>query len=117
MSRSAGYGGSRGALILMLAGLIPILIGSIADSDAGWPSEIALTKLIGAGVMMGGGLISFHTLANSPMDASVSIPMVDIAMLLVSAIGAIIVFSEPVTVQKISGIALMLAGIAMLRPA
>ena len=117
VSRSAGYGGARGALVLMLAGLIPILVGSIVDTDAGWPSKMALAKLIGAGVMMGGGLISFHTLANSPMDASVSIPIVDVAMLLVSALGAIMVFSEPVTAQKVSGISLMLVGIAMLRPA
>ena len=101
----------------MLAGLIPILIGSVVATDAGWPSKMALAKLTGAGIMMGGGLISFHTLANSPMDASVSIPIVDVAMLLVSAFGAIIVFSEPLTAQKIGGVALMLAGIAMIRPA
>lgn len=117
VSRSAGYGSARGALILMLAGLLPIGIMAARSAQAGWPSSAGLIKLLIAGVMMGVGLIAFHALASSSMDASVSIPIVDVAMLMVSAIGAMTLFSEPVTLQRLAGIALMLAGIALIRPA
>lgn len=113
--RSAGYDGPRGALILMLAGFAPILVVGLMDRS-GWPGAAPLVKLLVAGALMGGGLLAFYTLANSPMDASISIPIVDVAMLLVTAVGAILLFSEPLTAQKTLGIALMVAGIALLRP-
>jgi multidrug transporter EmrE-like cation transporter len=50
------------------------------------------------------------------MEASISIPMVDVAMLIVSAVGAMVFFSEPVSLQKALGILLMLTGIGLLRP-
>lgn len=116
IARAAGETGARGTLILMIAGVIPIIGFALAGGGASWPEGRSLLKLSIAGLMMGLGLLAFHRLASSPMDASISIPIVDVAMLLVSAVGAIVFFSEPVTVQKTVGIALMLAGIGMLRP-
>lgn len=116
VSRSADYGSARGALILMLAGLVPIGIMAARAGAAGWPTAASLIKLLIAGLMMGVGLIAFHALASSRMDASVSIPTVDVSMLIVSALGAIVVFSEPVTWQRVAGIALMLVGIVLIRP-
>jgi multidrug transporter EmrE-like cation transporter len=66
--------------------------------------------------MMGVGLIAFIRVANGALDASVSIPIVDVAMLLVTAIGAMVFFAEAVTVQKVAGIVLLVAGIGLLRP-
>jgi len=116
VSRAAGYEGHRAALILMLAGFVPITAMALLDSGTGWPSRGALLKLLGAGLMMGCGLVAFVRVANGPLEASVSIPIVDVAMLLVSAVGAILVFQEPFTLQKGLGIALMLAGIVLIRP-
>jgi drug/metabolite transporter (DMT)-like permease len=113
--RSAGQTGSRGTLVLMLVGLVPIAVAALSG-DGVWPGRAAVVRLVIAGVMMGCGLLAFHALASSELDASVTIPIVDTAMLLVSAVGAIIVFSEPVTVSKVAGIAMLLGGIALLRP-
>jgi drug/metabolite transporter (DMT)-like permease len=116
VSRTAGYQGHRATLFLMVAAFVPITIAAVLDTGSGWPSRGALWKLLVAGVMMGGGLLAFIRVANGPLDASVSLPILDVAMLLVSAIGAILAFQEPVTLQKLGGIALMVVGIALLRP-
>jgi multidrug transporter EmrE-like cation transporter len=66
---------------------------------------------------MGSGLIAFNRLVNSRLDASISIPIVDTAMLIVTTLGAIYFFQEAVTARKLVGFALLVAGIAVLRPA
>lgn len=114
VARSAGEGGARATLVLMIAGLLPIVLAVISDGAAPWPDKVALTKLSVAGVMMGCGLLAFHALATGSMEASISIPIVDIAMLLVSAFGAILVFSEPLTARKLVGTGILLVGIALL---
>jgi drug/metabolite transporter (DMT)-like permease len=116
VSRTAGYSGPRAALILTLAGLVPISIMAYATHDAGWPTRSGLLKLLFAGLLMGGGLVTFIMLASGSIESSIALPIVDVAMLLVSAVGAMIFFAEPVTLQKIGGIALLLAGIALLSP-
>lgn len=118
LARASGYEGPRGTLILMLAGLAPIATMTVFGAKHGsdWPAGPALVKLGLAGLMMGCGLLAFYNLTTGPMDASVSIPIVDVAMLLVSTVLAILIFAEVVTLQKIIGIALLLAGIALLRP-
>ena len=117
VTRSAGYEGPRATLVLMLGGLVPIAIAAFFMPGGGVPTKPALIKLGMAGLVMGVGMMAFHALSNSKMDASISIPTVDVAMLLVSAIGAVWLFGEPVTLQKLGGIALLLLGIALLRPA
>jgi drug/metabolite transporter (DMT)-like permease len=117
VTRSAGFEGPRATLVLMLAGLVPIAVTAFFMPGAGVPTKLALTKLCVAGIVMGVGMMAFHALTNSKMEASISIPMVDVAMLLVSAIGAVLLFGEPVTMQKLGGIVLLLLGIALLRPA
>jgi drug/metabolite transporter (DMT)-like permease len=116
VTRTTGYDGPRAALILMLVGLVPVSILSYLQSEAGWPDRPGLIKLVIAGLMMGVGLIAFIRVANGALDASVSIPIVDVAMLLVTAIGAMVFFAEAVTVQKVAGIVLLVAGIGLLRP-
>jgi drug/metabolite transporter (DMT)-like permease len=69
-------------------------------------------------VMMGMGLVAFNAVANSRnMDASVSIPIIDTTMLIVTVLGAILFFAEPLTARKAIGIAMLIAGIAVLKPA
>jgi drug/metabolite transporter (DMT)-like permease len=116
LARTAGYDGPRAAFILMLVGFVPISLFAYLDAEAGWPSRGGAIRLIWAGLMMGGGLIAFVKVAGGGLEASVALPIVDVAMLLVSAVGAMMFFSEAVTLQKLFGIALLLAGIGFLRP-
>ena len=74
-------------------------------------------KMAIAGLMMGVGLVAFILVANSrQLDASVSIPIMDTAMLIVTVVGAVLFFGEPITVRKLAGTALLVAGILTLRP-
>jgi drug/metabolite transporter (DMT)-like permease len=119
LARASGYGGPWGALLLNLAAVVPIVLSiALWPGASERPSLEATAKLLLAGAMMGCGLVAFNVVANSPrLEASVSIPIVDTAMLLVTAFGAVLFFQEAVTAQKLLGIALLLAGIAALRPA
>jgi len=117
VARWSGSGGALGALILSLAGLVPITLAVLWQAGAERPSSSALAKLGIAGVMMGCGLIAFNRVANSRLDASISIPIVDTAMLIVTTLGAIYFFQEAVTPRKLVGLALLVSGIVALRPA
>jgi drug/metabolite transporter (DMT)-like permease len=115
-ARSSGLGGPLGSLLLMIFGIAPIALAVLLQRDFAPPPAAALGKLAIAGGLMGIGLIAFNLLANAKMDASTSIPIVDAAMLVVTASGAIYFFGEPLSTQKVLGVVLLLAGIALLRP-
>jgi drug/metabolite transporter (DMT)-like permease len=115
VARSSGHGGPLGSLVLSLFGLVPIMV-LVFMERAGLPSFVALLKLALAGTMMGLGLLAFNLVANSKMEASVSIPIIDAAMLIVSSVGAIYFFQESITLQKMIGLTLLLTGIVILRP-
>jgi drug/metabolite transporter (DMT)-like permease len=118
ISRSTSVAGPLGALILTLFGLVPISIAAYWDKASAKPSSIDLGKLLAAGLLMGTGTAAFNYLATSRrMDASISIPIVDTAMLVVSVLGAAMFYAEPMTARKIAGLALMVAGILVLKPA
>jgi drug/metabolite transporter (DMT)-like permease len=117
VAKTAGYDGARAALFLMLAGLVPVAGLSYLQGEAGWPDRAALSSLVIAGLMMGVGLVAFIRVATGTIEASVAIPIVDGAMLVVSAVGAIFLFGDAVTVKKVAGIAFMIVGIGLLRPA
>jgi drug/metabolite transporter (DMT)-like permease len=117
VARSSGVGGPLGALILTLSALIPIVSLVLWQDAIARPSSVELGKLIFAGVLMGIGTAAFNFVANSrQLDASISIPIIDTAMLFISVIGAIVFFAEPITVKKVVGIGLLIAGIAVLKP-
>ena len=116
VARTSGLGGPVGTLVLSLAGLVPVVLATLATGTAVRASSDQLLRLAVAGLMMGIGLIAFNRLANGELDASVAIPIVDSAMLIVSTVGALWFFAEPVTVQKVVGIVLLAAGILLLRP-
>jgi drug/metabolite transporter (DMT)-like permease len=118
VARSSGIGGPLGALILTLTALLPIGALTIWQGGAVKSDSSAFIKLSVAGFMMGIGLVAFNAVANSRnMDASVSIPIIDTTMLIVTVIGAMIFFAEPVTARKLIGVALLVAGIMVLKPA
>jgi drug/metabolite transporter (DMT)-like permease len=117
VARASGYGGPLGTLVLSLAGLLPITLAVLWQRGAERPTPDAIVKLGIAGLLMGIGLIAFNRLVNSKLDASISIPIVDTAMLIVTTLGAIWFFQEAVTARKLLGLALLLAGIGVLRPA
>lgn len=116
VSRAAGYGGPFASLVLSLAALVPITLLSAFEGAASRPSLGDSWKLLVAGTMMGIGTVAFNYVANSEIDASVSVPVIDAAMLLVTTTGAVWFFGESLPPQKIAGIGLLLAGIVLLRP-
>jgi drug/metabolite transporter (DMT)-like permease len=115
--RSSGIGTPIGGLILTLSALIPVSIATLWHGVPNKPANIALLKLTIAGVLMGIGMTAFNYVANSRrIDASISIPIIDVAMLIVSVVAAVAFFSEPVTLKKGIGLALLVAGMIVLRP-
>jgi drug/metabolite transporter (DMT)-like permease len=117
IARSSGVGGPLGALILTLCALIPSATLVLWQGVMARPSSVELTKLIVAGLIMGIGTTAFNFVVNSrQLDASISIPIIDTAMLLVTVIGAVLIFAEPLTVRKVIGIGLLIAGIVVLKP-
>jgi drug/metabolite transporter (DMT)-like permease len=117
ISRATAVPGPLGALILTLCGLVPIALATCLDAATKRPSAIDVGKLAVAGVLMGCGTAAFNYVATSRrIDASVSIPITDTAMLIVSVLGAVLFYAEPITTRKMFGIALLLSGIAALKP-
>jgi drug/metabolite transporter (DMT)-like permease len=117
LTRSAGGNAQLGTLVLSLSSLIPILAMVLWQGAGPRLAQIDVIKMAIAGVMMGVGLMAFIMVANSKqLDASVSIPIMDTGMLVVTVVGAVLFFGEPITVRKLAGIALLIAGILTLRP-
>jgi drug/metabolite transporter (DMT)-like permease len=117
LARSSGVGGPLGALVLSLCALVPIAVAMTLQGPIARPSSSELMKLVIAGVLMGMGTMAFNFVVNSRrLEASISIPIIDTAMLVMSVIGAAVFFAEPMTLKKIVGIALLLAGILVLKP-
>ena len=115
--RSAGVAGHVGTLILSLSSLLPILAVVAWEGAPARPSPGGLYKMMIAGVMMGVGLAAFIAVTNSRhLEASVSIPIMDTAMLVVTVLGAVWFFAEPVTLRKAAGLMLLIAGILVLKP-
>jgi lysylphosphatidylglycerol synthetase-like protein (DUF2156 family) len=54
---------------------------------------------------------------NGPLAASLSIPIIYVAMLIVSRLGAFWAFGEGFNAQQLVALGLMLAGILLMRPA
>jgi drug/metabolite transporter (DMT)-like permease len=117
IARSTGVGTPIGALLLTLSALAPISVATIWHGVASRPSSSELGKLIVAGMMMGIGTTAFNFVANSrQLEASISVPIIDTLMLLVTVAAAVVFFAEPITIKKMIGIALLVAGIVVLRP-
>jgi len=115
IARSAGVGTGFGTLIMMCAGLVMIGLVTVWQGVPLKPTLGQVAKLTLAGAMMGIGLIAFNAVASSRrVDASVSIPIMDTAMLLVTFVAAVVFFAEPFTIKKALGLVLLLAGIALL---
>jgi drug/metabolite transporter (DMT)-like permease len=117
ISRATAVPGALGALLLTSFGLIPIAIATVLDPATRRPIPLDVIKLAVAGLMMGCGTAAFNYLATSRrIDASVSIPITDTAMLIVTVLGAVLFYAEPLTTKKLLGLALLVSGIAVLKP-
>ena len=115
--RASGVGGPTGAFVLTICALLPIVIAATVGNAWIKPNSSELVRLIAAGILMGVGTAAFNYIVNSRhLDASISIPIIDTSMLVVSVIGAILFFAEPITLKKILGVALLVAGIVVLKP-
>jgi drug/metabolite transporter (DMT)-like permease len=116
LTRASGYPEAPAALLLTLVALVPILLGVFWHGRFERPSGPALGYLVAAGLMQGVGLVAFLRVASGRLEASVSMPIVDTSMIVVTTVGAILLFRESMTLQKLVGIALLVAGIVILRP-
>lgn len=117
ISRATAVPGALGALLLTLFGLVPISIATFLDPATRRPIAIDVLRLAVAGVLMGCGTAAFNYVATSRrIDASVSIPITDTAMLIVSVLGAVLFYAEPITMRKLLGFGLLVSGIAVLKP-
>lgn len=115
--RSTGVGTPIGALILTLSAIIPITIATVWHGVATRPVAGEIMRLMIAGTVMGIGTTAFVFVANSrQLEASISIPIIDVTMLIVSVAAAVIFFAEPLTAKKLIGFALLIAGIVVLKP-
>ena len=114
IARAAGFGGPVGTLVLFVSGLLPVSLAALSQVSAARPSAGAVGKLGIAGVIMGVGMVAFNLVANSKLEASVSLPIVDTAMLLVSTVGAIYLFQEPLSTRKAVALCLLVAGIVIM---
>ena len=108
VARGANLGGPLGALVLSTVSLTTILAATWWTGGFSWPAPAAAIRLVIAGAMMGIGLLAFNALAVSrQIQASISIPMVDTGMLIVSVLAAVLFFAEPITVESPLGLALL----------
>ena len=117
VARTSGYGGPLGALALTAAGIVAIGAVSVVRGFAELPAPAQLLRLGIAGLLMGVGLVAFNRVVNGPLAASLSIPIVYVAMLIVSRLGAFWAFGEAFNAQQLVALGLMLAGILLMRPA
>jgi len=117
IARLSDLGGPIGSLALSTVAFVPVVIAVWWVGMPQRPTTAQLWPLAVAGVMQGIGLLAFVQLASSRrMEASVAIPIADVSMLLVTTIGAILFYQEAVSLQKLAGVALLVLGIALLRP-
>lgn len=115
--RTTGVSGPLGALILTVSALVPIGIASLWHGSWTKPAAPDLLRLVVGGLIMGVGTTAFNFMVTSrKLEASVAIPVVDTGMLLVTALGAICFYSEPMTLRKVAGIGLLVVGIFVLKP-
>lgn len=81
------------------------------------PRPPAVARLALAVAMNGAGLVAFHLVTTRPgVEISSAVPVIDTAMLLVTALGGVLFFAEALTPQKGIGVALLVVGILLLRP-
>lgn len=111
IARTSGHGSPLGTLVLFMAGLLPIALAALSRMSDPVPSLSAVVRLSVAGVIMGTGLVAFNLVVNSKLNASVSLPVINAASLIVSALGALYFFDEPVSARKVLSLSLLLAGI------
>jgi drug/metabolite transporter (DMT)-like permease len=117
IARGVGIGGPLGALVLSMVSLATIATATWWTGVEVWPTSGDVARLAIAGLMMGIGLLAFNAVAASRnVEATVSIPIMDTAMLVVSVVAAVLFFAEPITARKTLGLALLIAGIVVLRP-
>ena len=117
VARLSNFGGPLGSLVLATIALVPVAATTLFTRDSVLPTRAQLWPLVIAGVMQGAGLLAFVRVATGRVEASVAIPLSDVGMMLVTTVGAILFFQEAVTPQKLAGLALLVAGIVLLRPA
>jgi drug/metabolite transporter (DMT)-like permease len=117
VARLSGFGGPWGSLLLGAVAVLPIAGTALAAGGPARPTRAELWPLLVAGLMQGVGLMAFVRVATGKLEASVSIPISDVAMLIVTTVGAILFFQETLTAQKLAGLACLVAGILLLRPA
>lgn len=117
LARSAGEATAISPLILAFFAFIPLCFSAWWQGGGELPEKFSLLKLFIAGLMMGTGLITYNSIMGSKLvDITVSVPIINTAMLAVTVIGGVLFLKEIMTIQKIVGILFLSIGIFLLRP-
>jgi drug/metabolite transporter (DMT)-like permease len=114
--RGAGAPTSANTFIITLnaAALIALIMGF---QNITLPKSDTMPHLILAGLLLGGGMIVYNAVLTAPgAQMSIVIPLVSAAIIIVSTIGGVGFFREPLTPWKVIGIGLLIVGIIFLRP-
>jgi len=117
ITRLSSINGPQASFLLASVSLAPIAAAMWWSGDTARPTSAQIWPILIGGLMQGIGLMAFVRVATSKLDASIAIPISDVSMLLVTTLGAIAFFAEAVTAQRVVGIALLVTGIVLLRPA
>jgi len=117
VARLSSFGGPLGSLVLGAVAIVPVAVAALAAGSTARPTRADLWPLVVSGLMQGVGLMAFVRVATGKLDASVAIPISDVAMLIVTTAGAILFFHEALSAQKLAGLAFLVVGILLLRNA
>jgi drug/metabolite transporter (DMT)-like permease len=117
VARLSSFGGPLGSLVLGAVAIVPVAAAALATGSGERPTRAELWPLVVAGLMQGVGLMAFVRVATGKLEASVAIPISDVAMLIVTTVGAILFFQEALGPQKLAGLAFLVVGILLLRGA
>lgn len=121
LARLSNTDGAAYAPVIIASAIVPTIYYLFVHASPSAPASItipSLVYLIPAGLMMGIGTISFSLVIQSTeLGLSSSIPMINSTMIVVAVIGSVLLFGDNISFQKIAGIATILAGIYLLRPA
>ncbi len=109
IARVSGLNPILTAIIVGSATLIPAIF-AIPFSETGRVSASALFVCVFAGIINGVGFIAYAKLvSNAELSLSLYVPVTIINSLIVAVAAGILIFHEPITAQKITGIILAAA--------
>lgn len=116
LMRSANVVGPGASFVISASALIPVAITWAMRQEAA-PNGVPLLKLVIAGLIMGIGMVAFNFAGTSRLAGIGTVTSIVQALtIVVVVIGGAGLFGEGLSVSKVIGTLLLLAGVFILRP-